>query len=229
MNLAVIPARGGSKRIPRKNVRSFHGKPMLSYSIEAALESNLFDRVVVSTDEEDIAEVARSCGAEVPFIRPKEISDDHTGILEVVNHCIQWFQGNVGQVDVVALIYATAPLLRSNALIDAYRLLQKNDCSYVLPVTKFSFPIQRALKILIGGRIDMLDSRYRFTRSQDLDEAYHDAGQFCFGLAKAFLAKEDIYSDLTVPYLLPMEQVQDIDTEEDWARAEILYKLLNQQ
>lgn len=226
MNLAVIPARGGSKRIPKKNIRLFHQKPMVSYSISAALGSNLFDDVLVSTDDEAIAEVAREHGATVPFTRPAEISDDHTGIIEVVNHSIEWYRKNVGAVKNVALIYATAPFITANVLVDAFKLLNKSSCSYVLPVAQFSFPIQRALKIKDSGRIDMFQPEHRFTRSQDLQEAYHDAGQFCIGKAEAFLNKEDIYSNLTLPYLLPMEQVQDIDTEEDWARAEALYQLL---
>jgi len=226
MNLAVIPARGGSKRIPKKNIRLFHQKPMLSYSITAALESKLFDEVLVSTDDEAIAEIAHEYGATAPFIRPVEISDDHTGIIEVVNHSIDWYRSNVREVENVALIYATAPFVTADVLQGAFRLLNESDCAYVLPVAQFSFPIQRALRINDGGRIDMLQPEHRFTRSQDLHEAYHDAGQFCIGKADAFLNKEDIYSDLTLPYLLPMEQVQDIDTEEDWARAEALYQLL---
>jgi len=226
MNLAVIPARGGSKRIPKKNVRLFHQKPMLSYSISAALESKLFDDVIVSTDDDAIAEIARKQGATVPFTRPAEISDDHTGILEVVNHSIEWYQSNVASVENIALIYATAPFITADVLIDAFSLLDANSCSYVLPVARFSFPIQRALKIGDSGRVDMVEPEHRFTRSQDLPETYHDAGQFCLGKVDAFLNKEDIYSNKTLPYFLPMERVQDIDTEEDWARAELLYQLL---
>jgi len=226
MNLAVIPARGGSKRIPKKNIRLFHQKPMLSYSISAALESKLFDDVVVSTDDELIAEVAREYGATVPFLRPSEISDDHTGVLEVVNHCIDWYRDKVGMVDHAALIYATAPFIKAEVLIDAFNLLTESNCSYVLPVARFSYPIQRALKIGGDGRVDMLRPEFRFTRSQDLQEAFHDAGQFCLGKADAFISKRDIYSTQTLPYVLSMEQVQDIDTEEDWRNAEILYQLL---
>lgn len=226
MNLAVIPARGGSKRIPKKNVRLFHQKPMIAYSIEAALESKLFDDVIVSTDDELIANIARECGASVPFERPVEISDDHTGVLEVVSHAIEWYRKNVGGVENVALIYATAPFITASVLLDAFEIFDQHDCSYVLPVARFSFPVQRALKIGEGGRIGMLQPEHRFTRSQDLPEVYHDAGQFCFGRSDAFLAKEDIYSSRTLPYVLPMEQVQDIDTQDDWARAEALYQLL---
>lgn len=225
MNLAVIPARGGSKRIPRKNIRLFHQKPMISYSICAALESKIFDDVIVSTDDDEIADIAREYGATVPFVRPAEISDDHVGILEVVNHSISWYAKNRSPVDNVALVYATAPFVTANVLTSAFQLLSDSDGSYVLPVARFSFPIQRALKIGESGRLDMFQEEHRFTRSQDLPEAYHDAGQFCLGRAKAFLNKVDIYSDQTLPYVLPMEQVQDIDTEEDWARAELIFQM----
>jgi len=225
MNVAIIPARGGSKRIPRKNIRLFHNKPMLSYSIEAAIESNLFDKVIVSTDDQSIAEVAKEYGASVPFIRPAEFSDDHTGVLDVVKHSIEWCELNIGTVDNVALLYATAPFITAPVLKEAFDLFNSADCSYVLPVARFSFPIQRALNIQSDGCIGMIQPEHRVTRSQDLQEAYHDAGQFCIGSARAFLNSEDIYSGVTLPYVLPVEKVQDIDTEEDWAHAELLYKL----
>ena len=229
MKLAVIPARGGSKRIARKNIRPFHGQPMISYSINAALQSNLFDDIIVSTDDSEIASIASQLGASVPFTRPPELCDDFTGIMEVVNHAIEWYNLNKAPVDYVSLIYATAPFVTAQSLKQAHAQLIQANCSYVLSVTRFSFPIQRALTLEDNGSIDMFNPEFRLTRSQDLKEAYHDAGQFCLGKAQAFLEKQAIYSAKTQAYVLPEYLVQDIDTEEDWRRAEVLFNVLQQQ
>ena len=229
MKLAVIPARGGSKRIVGKNIRPFHGQPMISYSINAALQANLFDDIIVSTDDAEIASIATDLGANVPFTRPPELCDDFTGIMEVVNHAIEWYNSNRAEVDYVSLIYATAPFVTAESLRQAHAQLIQANCSYVLSMTRFAFPIQRALTIEDNGSIDMFNPEHRFTRSQDLEEAYHDAGQFCLGKAQAFLKKEAIYSAKTQAFVLPEYLVQDIDTEEDWIRAEVLYKVLQQK
>jgi pseudaminic acid cytidylyltransferase len=226
MNIAIIPARGGSKRIPKKNIKHFLGKPIIAYSIEAALESNLFDKVVVSTDDEEIAEVAKSFGSEVPFIRPAELSDDYTGTALVVKHAIEWFDKQ-GQSPInVCCLYATAPFIQVKAIKQAYIQLQETQANYCFTVTSFPFPIQRAIKPTQENRIDMFYPEHFNTRSQDLEDAYHDAGQFYWGKADAFKQQKPLFSRCASPYILPRYLVQDIDTLEDWLRAEIMFKAL---
>jgi N-acylneuraminate cytidylyltransferase len=222
--VAVIPARGGSKRIPHKNIKVFAGKPIIAYSIEAALDSELFEKVVVSTDDEEIATVARSFGAEVPFFRPKALSDDHTGTNSVVKHCINWFRDNGEQFDYICCIYATAPFLRPSSLKEGVEKLTANEKSYAFSVTSYPFPIQRALRINSEGCVEALNPEHIFSRSQDLEDAYHDAGQFYWGRAAAFLKDEVVFSPNSVPVVLPRYLVQDIDTQEDWVRAELMYQ-----
>jgi N-acylneuraminate cytidylyltransferase len=226
MRLAVIPARGGSKRIPRKNVKSFCGKPIIAWSIEAALRSGCFDRVIVSTDDPEIAEVARACGAGVPFMRPAELSDDHTGTVPVVRHAIEWFQRQGAASEKVCCIYATAPFVRSEDLRQGLSVLEQTGCDYAFPVTSYAFPIQRALRLTPGGRVEMFHPEHFHTRSQDLEEAYHDAGQFYWGLLTAWMAQLPIFSANSTPLILPRHHVQDIDTPEDWERAEWLFKAM---
>lgn len=224
MKVAVIPARGGSKRIPRKNIKDFLGKPIIAYSIEAATQSGIFDMVVVSTDDEEIVEVARQWGGDVPFLRPKEIADDYTGTNDVVKHAISWISENIGEVECACCIYATAPFVKAEFLSEAHSILVENKKSYVFSVTSFPFPIQRALRINHSGDVEAIWPKNIFKRSQDLEESYHDAGQFYWGTAKAFLNDEVLFSNVSMPFVLPRHLVQDIDTPEDWVRAELMYK-----
>ena len=227
MKLAVIPARGGSKRIPRKNIKPFCGKPMIAWSIEAARTSGCFDRVIVSTDDSEIADVARQCGAEVPFIRPPELSDDHTGTIPVIAHAIDWMNTNGPQlVTVTCCIYATAPFVSAADLQRGIDTLDREGCDYAFSITSYPFPIQRAIRITDDGRIRMFQPEHFNTRSQDLEEAWHDAGQFCWGRAGAWLAGKPVFSKDACPVALPRHRVQDIDTPEDWRRAELLFQLL---
>lgn len=226
MRLAVIPARGGSKRIPRKNIKTFAGKPMIAWSLESALNSGCFDRIIVSTDDEEIASVARDCGAEVPFMRPAELSDDHTATIPVIAHAIQWHQQNGQSPSEVCCIYATAPFVSSAHLRSGLDLLQATGCDYAFSVTSFAFPIQRAIRITADSRVEMLDATQFNTRSQDLEEAFHDAGQFYWGRTEAWLSGMPIFSAGAAPVVLPRHRVQDIDTQEDWERAEWMFKAL---
>jgi len=224
MNLAVIPARGGSKRIPRKNIKKFCGKPIIAWSIEAALASKCFDRVIVSTDDEEIAAVAREWGAEVPFMRPEELADDYTGTIPVIRHAIEWFIRNETEPDMVCCIYPTAPFVNAGDISRGLDTLLSTGSDYVISITTFSYPIQRAVKITREGRLEMFHPEKFTTRSQDLEEAYHDAGQFYWGRPDAFLADVPFFSKASIPVILPRYLVQDIDNEEDWIRAERLYK-----
>lgn len=226
MNVAIIPARGGSKRIPRKNIKIFHGKPMIAWSIEAARAADCFARIIVSTDDAEIAEVAREYGAEVPFIRPAELSNDHTGTIPVIAHAIDWLQQQGEQVDEVCCIYATAPFVQAEDLRRGLTLLREKEADYVFAVTSYAFPIQRAVRINGRGEVEMFQPEHFATRSQDLEEAYHDAGQFYWGLARTWSAQQPVFSGRSVPLVLPRSRVQDIDTPEDWVRAELLYRLL---
>ncbi len=227
MKLAVIPARGGSKRIPRKNIRDFFGKPIIAYSIEQALASDLFDHVIVSTDDESIASVARTHGAETPFIRPAELADDYTGTNAVVKHAIEWYQEHGESVSLACCIYATAPFIKHEYLRDGHDRLVNSESLFAFSVTSFSFPIQRALRITESGQVDAFWPEHIASRSQDLEDAYHDAGQFYWGKANAFLEEEVMYSNVSIPVVLPRSQVQDIDTMEDWEYAEMLYGLMS--
>ena len=226
MNICVIPARGGSKRIPKKNIKKFLGKPIIAYSIQVALKSKLFDAVLVSTDDNEIAKVAIEYGAIVPFIRPKELSDDFTSTSDVIKHAINWYLEQNIEINYTCCIYATAPFIKQQYLEKGFKMLQDSDKSFAFSVTSFSFPIQRAIKIK-DGIVSMFYPQNFMTRSQDLEEAYHDAGQFYWGKAKAFLNDEIMFSERAIPIVLPRYLVQDIDTLEDWQRAELMHKVLN--
>lgn len=229
MKVAIIPARGGSKRIPGKNIKNFAGKPIIAWSISAAIKTNLFDRVIVSTDDEKIAHVSRKYGAEIPFIRPKKLADDHTGTNEVVKHALLWFAENNQVIEEVCCIYATAPFVTSKSIIEGYKKLIDNNKLFAFSVTTFPFPVQRALRVDSEGSIEAVNPDKIFSRSQDLKEMYHDAGQFYWGRAEAFLEDRVIFSSVSVPVILPRYLVQDIDTREDWDRAELMFKALLQQ
>lgn len=225
MRVALIPARGGSKRIPRKNIKDFCGKPIIAYSIEAAIESKLFDKVIVSSDDPEIIAVAKSYGAEAPFTRPDELSDDYATTMDVIQHAIDKL--TLTDADQLCCIYATAPFIRPKELIDAEFLLTAENLDYVFSATEYRFPIQRALRINHEGYSEMLLKEHKDARSQDLEPAFHDAGQFYFGSAKAFRLRKGLLTDSqTKPLLLPTYLVQDIDTPNDWVRAELMYKIL---
>jgi N-acylneuraminate cytidylyltransferase len=226
VNLAVIPARGGIKRIPRKNIRPFCGKPMIGWSIEAARESGCFDRIVVSTDDEEIADVARGFGAEVPFVRPAALSDDHTPTIPVIRHAIEQCEAGGRKPDYVCCLYATAPFLTGEVLREGLQLLTSHPgTEFAFSATSYRFPIFRALRLNEGGMAEMFWPEHELTRSQDLCAAYHDAGQFYWGTREAFLTRDGIFSAASRLVVLPSQQVQDIDTEEDWDLAERLFAL----
>ena len=227
MRLAVIPARGGSKRIPRKNIKLFCGKPMIAWSIEAALDSGCFDRVLVSTDDREIADVAHAYGAEVPFLRPPVLSDDHTGTIPVIAHATQWQKDHGTPATLICCIYATAPFIQVEDLQRGLALLQNSEADYAFSVTSYPYPIQRALRITSGYRIEMFQPDQYNKRSQDLEEAWHDAGQFYWGQATAWLAQKPIFTTQAIPVRLPRDRVQDIDTPEDWDRAVLMFKVIN--
>jgi pseudaminic acid cytidylyltransferase len=226
MRVAVIPARGGSKRIPRKNIKEFCGKPIMAWSIDAALKSGLFDRVIVSTDDREIASTAESLGAEVPFMRPPELSDDHAGTSVVIAHALEWLRQQGMNPDLVCCIYATAPFISSDDLQLGFKLLQESGADFAFSVTSYAFPIQRAIRLTSGGRLEMFQPEHFTTRSQDLEVAYHDAGQFYWGKSHAWCSGKTIFGPNSIPIVIPRSRVQDIDTPEDWERAELMFHAL---
>ena len=223
MSLCLIPARGGSKRIPRKNIRDFAGRPMIGWSIGTAQEAGCFARILVSTDDDEIAEVARDLGAEVPFCRPAALADDHATTAEVVQHALGWLAERGETPQALCCLYATAPFVRAEDLRAGAALLAEAD--YAVPVTTFAFPVQRAVRI-VAGRLEMMWPEHLNTRSQDLEEAWHDCGQFYWGRAAAWAAGRPVFGPGTAPIRLPRWRVQDIDTEEDWRRAEAMFRAL---
>ncbi len=222
MRLAVIPARGGSKRIPRKNIKLFGGRPMIAWSIQAARESGCFDRILVSTDDTEIAEIAKAEGADAPFLRPARYSDDHTGTTPVIAHAVNWQNQNGPKAVEVCCIYATAPFIDPDDLRRGLSTLRESGADYAFSVTSYAFPIQRALRITKQQRVEMLEPSKFETRSQDLDEVWHDAGQFYWGLAEAWQTQKKLFADWSAAVVLPRHRVQDIDTQEDWRRAEMM-------
>jgi N-acylneuraminate cytidylyltransferase len=226
MIVAIIPARGGSKRIPRKNIRPFVGKPIISYSIAAAKKCSLFDRIIVSTDDVEIASVARRFGAETPFVRPVELSDDHVGTNAVIAHALSWLEGQGQPADIACGIYATAPFITVSDLREGYELLTRTGKSFVFAVTAFAFPIQRAIRLASDGGVAPFFPEWSFRRSQDLEEAYHDAGQFYWGQADAFRRDLPLFALHSAPIIVPRFRAIDIDTVEDWDEAELMYAAL---
>jgi N-acylneuraminate cytidylyltransferase len=227
MRVAIIPARGGSKRIPHKNIRLFNGKPIIAYSIEVALASGCFDSVIVSTDDLAIADVALRYGAKIPFMRPAAIADDYATTLDVMQHAIEWLNTHDEPVTEACCIYANAPFLQVETLQKGKMAICEKDFDYAFTATDFGFPIQRALHLKSKG-VAFFYPEYINTRSQDLTPAYHDAGQCYWGRAQAFLSGLPILGETSCPLLLPRYSVQDIDTLDDWYRAELLYQLLLQ-
>ena len=225
ISACIIPARGGSKRIEKKNIRNFRGKPIISWSIDAAIKSNKFDSIIVSTDDYTIASKARELGAEIPFMRPKEIADDYTDTRTVVNHMIEELNKMNRKYDFICCLYATAPFVEASDLQNAMNLIEDEPEKVVFPVTKYSYPIQRALRRDEKGNTLFANHMNAEKRSQDLEDMYHDAGQFYIANPKRWKQKKNILEDSRT-ILLPNWRVQDIDNEEDWIRAELMHRLL---
>jgi len=225
MNIAVIPARGGSKRIPRKNVRPFCGKPMLAYAIEAAKTSGLFEHIVVSTDDEEIAGIAHEYNAEIPFIRPKELADDLTPTVPVIAHAIQECQKFGWAIEYVCCIYPGVPFIQIEDLRQAYEQLIASNADYCFPVAKFTSAPQRGLRSNANGKMTPLYPEFELTRTQDLEPVYFDAGQFYWGKAVAWLHNHKLHSG-GLGLKIPNWRVVDIDTMDDWVRAESIYRAL---
>lgn len=230
MNVAIIPARGGSKRIPGKNIKLFCGKPMIAHSIISALDSGIIDEVIVSTDDEQIAQTASDFGATVPFMRPAELADDYTGTRPVMRHAVQALFDSGRDITHVACIYATAPLLPSSIIRKGFEMLVESNSDYVFTAAQFSFPIQRAIMQTPSGGVTPFDNVAIAKRSQDLPDAFHDAGQLYWGKADIWLDPSSaIFGENSQMIVLPSHRVQDIDTPEDWQRAELLYMLLQKE
>ena len=224
MRIAIIPARGGSKRIPRKNIKEFCGKPMIAWSIEAAKASGLFSQVIVSTDDAEIADVARQFGAESPFVRPAELSNDHAGTTEVIAHAAQWALDQGHDVEAICCIYATAPFIQVDDLRIAWNALNSGDWDFAFTVTDFAAPIFRSFKQNADGGVEMFYPEHFLTRSQDLPTALHDAGQFYWGRPQAWIEGRRMFDRRSVPIVIPRWRVQDIDSKEDWLRAEMMFR-----
>lgn len=225
-NVCIIPARGGSKRIPNKNIKLFHGKPMIAYSIAAAKASGCFDRILVSTDSDEISWVSRQWGAETPFVRPDKISDDFSLTVDVVKHGIEWLEKNGDRLVNICCIYATAPFLEPEDIRRGFNSIQDPKVTYAFSATSFGFPIQRAFFLDEAGRVRMFSPEHANTRSQDLIDAYHDAGQFYWGKVSSFKSRLPFFGSESLPVLIPRNRVQDIDTLEDWDVAENMYAAL---
>lgn len=223
--ICIIPARGGSKRIPRKNVVDFWGKPLIAHSIENALNSGIFDDVVVSTDDEEIASVAKAYKASVPFVRPKELSDDYGSSSAVIRHAIKELQKAKYDFTSICCLYATAPLIDSGILQKAFDEFQKDDCEFVFGACAFEYPIQRAFMLDEKNRVSMFDESKYSARSQDLTPAFHDAGAFYFGKTSAWLEKKMAFKPYSKAFLLPQHLVCDIDTPQDLEFAKILFEI----
>jgi pseudaminic acid cytidylyltransferase len=224
--VAIIPARGGSKRIPNKNIKLFSGQPIISYSIKAAQATGLFDRIIVSTDSREIAEVAKACGAEVPFTRPAKLSDDFTATAPVLLHALNWLDEHRFAANYFCCIYATAPFVQPEYIVKGLNLLKSKKATTAFSVTTFPYPIFRALKIGARGRVEMFWPEHENSRSNDLPKSYHDAGQFYWGNTKKFMKAKALFSSDAVPVIIPRYLVQDIDTLEDWKTAEKMYSAM---
>ena len=225
--LAIIPARGGSKRIPQKNIKLFLGKPIVAYSIDAALKSGLFTEVMVSTDSEEIADIARQNGASVPFFRSPQTSDDYAALGDVIEEIILMYEQQGLWFDTICCVLPTAPLLTVQRLIEGHDLLEEKKYDSVTPVIKFSYPIQRALQLNEENRLSMMYPENLNKRSQDLVPAYHDSGQFYWGRTDAFMKERTFFMKNGGAIVIPENEGQDIDTVEDWRLAEMKYKLLH--
>ncbi|WP_455655399.1 pseudaminic acid cytidylyltransferase [Phascolarctobacterium sp.] len=229
-SIAIITARGGSKRIPKKNIKEFCGKPIIAYSIEAALESKIFDEVMVSTDDQEIADIAIQYGAKVPFLRSNETSDDFATTRDVLDEVVQTYKTKLKRsFDYVCCIYPTAPFVSAKKLREAYAMLKDGKADQVIPVVQFSFPPQRCFVVHSDGKLRYKWPENQRKRSQDLEPLYHDAGQFYFFDAEVFYKQKTVTELLTTPYILSDLEVQDIDNIDDWQIAEIKYRLMQQR
>lgn len=224
MRIAVIPARGGSKRIPRKNIRPFAGVPMIAHSLRAAAACGLFEHILVSSDDAEVLAVGARFGGE-PLPRPAELADDHTGTIPVIRHAVQWAQAQGWPLEGVCCLYPTAPFVRSEDIVAGWELLAGADLDFAFTATGFDYPVFRGL-LKAGDGVRMIFPEHFLSRSQDLPEAIHDAGQFYWGRPGAWQERETLFSERAAPLLLPRYRVQDIDTPEDWRRAELLWQLL---
>lgn len=228
LKIAIIPARGGSKRIPRKNIKNFCGKPIIAYSISAAKESGVFDKIIVSTDDPEIAEIAGKLGAEVPYIRATDIADDITPIKDVMRDAISWYRKNNLPVSYICCVYATAPFVEAAAINQGWQAIKSDEnTNFAISVAKFSYPIQRALKIKQDGKLAMAQPEHNLTRSQDLEPMYHDAAQFFWARSDAMMKYDAIFDSGCCPIIVPTYRVQDIDNEEDWVEAELKFSMLH--
>jgi len=223
--IAIITARGGSKRIPGKNIKDFFGQPMIKYAIDAALESKLFDTVMVSTDDEEIAKIAKKYGAEVPFMRSEATSNDFASTLDVLIEVMSHYKETNGKYDSLCCIYPCVPFLTEDILINAYKVFKESDTDYLMPVVKFSYPVQRALHINTDRLLEYAYSEFIESRSQDLEPMYHDAGMFYFFKCNSLTNK----GNKIKPFIMKEYETQDIDTEEDWFYAEIKYRILRKE
>jgi N-acylneuraminate cytidylyltransferase len=229
MSIAVVPARGGSRRIPRKNVRPFCGKPMIAWTIETALASRLFDRVLVSTDDAEIRETAIRWGAECPFERPAALAGDHATTGDVMAHATGWARDAGWQADAVCCIYPTAPFLEGGDLRRGLDALRSGDWAFAVAATEFEAPIFRSFRQREDGGLEMFFPEHYATRSQDLPRALHDAGQFYWGRPSAWLERQRVFEKWSVPVLIPRWRVHDIDEPDDWTRAELMFTHLRNQ
>jgi len=227
MSIAIIPARRGSKRIPGKNIKSFCGRPVISYSIEKAKRTGLFDRVIVSTDSPEIAEVARHYGAEVPYLRPAELADDFSTSDDVLVHALQLLEEKNQLPETCCCIYATAPFLQIKSLREGLDLIRNNPESASFAVAKSPWPILRSLKMCPDKRIKLFWPEHERSRSQDLREAFFDAGQFYWVHTRSFLRNKTTFPEVSYPVIIPRYLAHDLDDQEDWQAAEIVYKALN--
>ncbi|MDC0587004.1 pseudaminic acid cytidylyltransferase [Gammaproteobacteria bacterium] len=225
MNIAIIPARGGSKRIPRKNIKNFAGKPMISYAIKTAIESKIFSKIIVSTDDDEIAEVALEQGAEVPFLRPKDLADDYTPTVPVIANAIRTLKELGENISDVCCIYPCVPFLLVEDLVEAYRLIKNNSADFCFPIVEFPSSIHRALHLSSNNIVQPMDSKNQLERTQDLKVAYYDAGQFYWGNVSSWLNSESLHTN-SIGYIIPSWRAVDIDTDEDWKRAGIINEVI---
>lgn len=226
-NVAIIPARGGSKRIPKKNIKKFLGKPIIGITIEKAIQSKLFSRIVVTTDDDEIANIAKLYGAEIPFLRPKKLSDDFTGTIEVVSHAIDALSSLGRNFEYACCLYPCAPFIRVEDLLATYNLLRDSGGEFSFPATEYATSIFRSFEKKENGVLQMIYPEHYSSRSQDLKSIFHDAGQFYWGTTKAWTTSSRIFSDKAYPYIVPRWRVQDIDNEDDWMRAELIAQSLS--
>ena len=227
MNICIIPARGGSKRIPKKNIKNFNGKPIIAYSIEAAKRANLFNKIIVSTEDIEIRRIARIYGAEVPFTRPLNIADDYTGTIDVISHALKWCLDQGWQVSYVCCLYATAPFVSTQDLKKTLNVIQTGHWDYTFTICEYPAPIFRSFKLNDNCSVEMFFPENFTKRSQDLPTAFHDTGQFYWGKIESWLNNVPIFDKNSYALAIPRWRVQDIDTLDDWKRAEQMHKIMN--